>query len=210
MTHDTATTSDKELEIGWRGAEAYHFFMLAQNQLYNAQSGAFDRKTESPFDACMRTSLRLMEYEDILDPVDIYSMIALTCYYNGFNQQCSRAFTKLETMDGVPEEKMQECSDLAMDIFARTAGGPKDPESARKLIECPHCTQPCKDWTSVCGNCNGKILACVASGKPIVDETKAYQCKACRHRCLTKEMKALDLHHCPLCHSAISSQYGSY
>ena len=44
----------------------------------------------------------------------------------------------------------------------------------------------------------------------IVDETKAYQCKACRHRCLTKEMKALDLHHCPLCHSAISSQYGSY
>eukprot|EP01052_Picozoa_sp_SAG31_P004072 SAG31_NODE_165_length_21701_cov_9.786409_4_plen_333_part_00 len=192
MTHDTATSSDKELEIGWRGAEAYHFFMMAQSQLYSAQSSnhRFDHKSEQPFEACMRTSLRLMDYEDILDPVDVYSLIALTCYYNGFNQQCSRAFTKLETMDNVPAEKMQECSDLAMDIFARSPGGPKDPESARKFTV----------WLPA-------NMTCVASGKPIVDETKAYQCKACRHRCLMKELKALDLRHCPLCHSAISSPY---
>ena len=30
----------------------------------------------------MRTSLRLVHYEDILEPRDIYSLIALTSFYN--------------------------------------------------------------------------------------------------------------------------------
>lgn len=30
----------------------------------------------------MRTALRLSKYEDVLDPKDIYSLIALTSFYN--------------------------------------------------------------------------------------------------------------------------------
>ena len=74
MDHDSATTSDKELEIGWRGAEAYHFFMLAQSQLYNAQGGG-------NFESCMRTALRLMEYEDILVGRPVATMATLKPLY---------------------------------------------------------------------------------------------------------------------------------
>ena len=34
LQHDTATGSDKTLDMAWRGAEAYHFLILAQKQLY--------------------------------------------------------------------------------------------------------------------------------------------------------------------------------
>jgi WD repeat-containing protein 35 len=52
------------LDTAWRGAEAYHFLMLAQRQL---RAGNVD--------AAFKTSMALAEYEDILDLKHIYSLI---------------------------------------------------------------------------------------------------------------------------------------
>ena len=43
----------------------------AASQLYAAK-----------FDAAMKTAIRLAEFEDILPPRDVYSLIALTAYHN--------------------------------------------------------------------------------------------------------------------------------
>ena len=38
LTEDYSSTADAALvDNAWRGAEAYHFFMLAQRQLYSKQ-----------------------------------------------------------------------------------------------------------------------------------------------------------------------------
>jgi WD repeat-containing protein 35 len=180
MEHDAATTeSSKDLEIGWRGAEAYHLFMLAQRQLYQAQSDPQGR-----FDTCMRTALRLTNYEDILDPAEVQSLIALTAYYNGYFQQCSRAFTKLETMESTAD-KVEEYGELAMDIF--TANTTDDPgilaDVARE-----------KDW-------------CVATGKSISPDQRYLKCKTCKRKCLERGVRSL--RNCPLCHTPISSVAGA-
>jgi WD repeat-containing protein 35 len=59
------------LDNAWRGAAAYHYYLLAQRQLYKGQ-----------VDDAMKTSMRLGEYDDVLPPRDIYSLIALTAYHN--------------------------------------------------------------------------------------------------------------------------------
>ena len=59
------------LDNAWRGAEAYHFLMLCQKQLY-----------EGFVDAAMKTALHLRDYEDILSQEDIYSLLALSSCAN--------------------------------------------------------------------------------------------------------------------------------
>jgi WD repeat-containing protein 35 len=71
ITSDINTSSDKILNNPWRGAEAWHFFILCQKQLYAGQ-----------FRAALKTSLRLAEYELEIDAKKIYSLVALAAYYN--------------------------------------------------------------------------------------------------------------------------------
>lgn len=59
-----ALNDSKLLDNAWRGAEAYHFLMLTQRQL---RAGNIE--------AAFKTSMSLMEYEDILEPKNIYSLI---------------------------------------------------------------------------------------------------------------------------------------
>ena len=83
----------------WRGAEAWHFYILCQRQLYAGQ-----------FRSALKTALRLTEYELDMDARKIYTLVALAAYYNKVRllllqsyKECSRAFVKLEGM-GSPEE----------------------------------------------------------------------------------------------------------
>lgn len=46
---------------------------------------------------------QLCRYEDVLSPQDIYSLVGLTAFYNGFFGQCSQAFTRLESLSDLPE-----------------------------------------------------------------------------------------------------------
>ena len=59
------------LDNAWKGAEAYHFLMLCQRQLY-----------EGNVDSAMKTALHLRDYEDILNQEDIYSLLALSSCAN--------------------------------------------------------------------------------------------------------------------------------
>lgn len=72
----------------------------------------------------MKTALRLPDYEDILPPKDIYSLIALTAYYNKHYGQCSRAFIKLETLPDADSSMLTNYQDLALDIFVKYAPSP--------------------------------------------------------------------------------------
>lgn len=72
-------SGDVVVDNAWRGAEAYHFWLLAHRQLY---SGSVD--------LAMRTALHLRAYEDLLDPLEVYAFLALACFYNKFFGQCSK------------------------------------------------------------------------------------------------------------------------
>ena len=48
------------------------------------------------YDGAMKCSIKLCEYDDILNPRDIYSLLALTSYFNKFYGICSQAFVKVK------------------------------------------------------------------------------------------------------------------
>lgn len=126
------------LDNAWRGAAAYHYYLLAQRQLYNGK-----------MDAAMKTSIRLAEYEDVLDPKDIYSLVALTAYHNSYFGICSRAFIKLETMTGIEDEERETIQNLALQIF--TKNPPLDPHQVWPWCACA-CLCACVPNGSVLGH----------------------------------------------------------
>jgi len=51
----------------------------------------------------MKLAMALENYDDIIDPVDVYSLIALTSFHNQMYGVCSNAFMRLEQLDDVPQ-----------------------------------------------------------------------------------------------------------
>ena len=86
MTLDEASGAGgvQEFDSAWRGAEAYHFWLLAHRQLY-----------EGDVEAALRTALHLRHYEDLLEPADVYSFLGLAAYYTHFFGQCSKVIQNL-------------------------------------------------------------------------------------------------------------------
>src|SRR5690606_12101327 len=130
--HESSVGFDKSLDNPWRGAEAFHFFMLAQRQLYE----------ENLHDA-LNTSCRLMEYDDILDKKEVYSLIALTAFYVGNYQMCSKAFSKLESLESISSQEREAYKNLAISIFVKhpPKSGIKSPEH-----KCPNCSGTIHEW----------------------------------------------------------------
>ncbi|KAL0586168.1 hypothetical protein ABG067_004261 [Albugo candida] len=138
VQYDAATGENRILDNPWRGAEAYHLFLLAHRQLYT-------NETERAF----RTSTKLASYDDILENREIYSLIALTSLQTKYYDQCSRAFIKLENDTSIPEKIREQIRVLALDIFIKNR--PVDPTTRPK--ECPYCHSYVKDWEYRCNNC---------------------------------------------------------
>lgn len=88
LSADKATASDRSLDAAWRGAEAYHFYLLCQQHLL-----------ASNVEAALSVAMRLMEYDDLISAVDSYSLIALMSFYTKNYGICSKAFTRLETVE---------------------------------------------------------------------------------------------------------------
>ena len=191
------------LDAAWHGAEAYHFWMLAHRQLYS-----------SDIAAALRTALRLTEYEDVLDPKAVHSLIALCAYYNGFFGQCSKAFIRLEQLGEGPggsaggdvgttgpmssyapvtEAERAAYADLAMHIFVTHS--PVDP--GVRTYACPKCSTTVQPWATGCMACGVRFDACVASGRPVLDKSYT-RCKRCKHKMLRQELRGRA--NCPLCH----------
>jgi WD repeat-containing protein 35 len=190
MTLDTAAGSGdtpsskrsaKVLDTAWRGAAAYHYYLLAQRQLYRGQ-----------LDDAMKTSLRLGEYDDVLPPRDIYSLIALAAYHNKHYGVCSRAFVKLETMPGLSAAQADQLQTLALAVF--TKHSPLDPDAL---------PQPYLD----CLEQGTPFAACTASGQLMEDGGRrgAFVCRTCRYPCLERAIQALAT--CPLCHTPLEGGF---
>jgi hypothetical protein len=101
-------------------------------------------------DAAMKTSIKLCEYDDILSPRDIYSLLALTSFSNKFYAICSQAFVKLETLQDTPADERDAIETLAVKVFVRNA--PSDPISLPEVY-------------TRCLNVGKTYKACVASGR---------------------------------------------
>lgn len=176
--------ASKVLDNAWRGAAAYHYFLLAQRQLYGQK-----------MDEAMKTSIRLAEYEDILDPRAIYCLIALTAYHNHYFGICSRAFVKLETMPTLSEEQRDQVQTLAMQIF--TKHSPLDPQPlAPAYLECLDNGTPYVACTA-----SGRFIHDGSGGGLMANQQRALSCRTCRHSCL--ERMAATIVHCPLCHTPL-------
>jgi WD repeat-containing protein 35 len=206
ITADQTSSTDRALDSPWRGCEAYHLFLLSQRQLYDGH-----------YEQAMKTAIRLQEYEDILDVQTIYSLIALTTYYNKFFMQCSKAFIKLEANTDIPEDMRAKFADLALRIFTRNP--PRDPSA--RMNACPKCNARIHDWHINCPECSHRLQFCVASGRSIFPDDSAgglddhsglapgdsrvVSCKTCRHKMYAAEVRKL--RNCPLCHSRLETGY---
>jgi len=119
----------------------------------------------------------------VLNPKDIYSLIALTAFHNKHFGVCSRAFVKLETLPDVSDAVQA----LALQIFIKNS--PLDPSPlAPAYLECLERGTP--------------YTACTASGRLIEQDTRidrAVACRVCRYSCLERAIQ--NLSNCPLCHS---------
>eukprot|EP01107_Rhizomastix_libera_P005097 TRINITY_DN1832_c0_g1_i1.p1 TRINITY_DN1832_c0_g1~~TRINITY_DN1832_c0_g1_i1.p1 ORF type:complete len:836 (+),score=248.88 TRINITY_DN1832_c0_g1_i1:50-2509(+) len=184
MAEQDSSRRDKTLEIGWRYAEAFHFLLLAQSQFYKGF-----------IDASMKTSMRLVEYEDILSPKVVFSLIALTAYYNKHYLQSSRALTRLETMEDLTDDEKSLYFDLSFAIF--TKHPPVDPKTYRKT-KCPSCESEIKEYQTQCGQCHLSFPPCVASGRPISDQ-RYITCRTCKHQ--THEVEVQARNNCALCYN---------
>jgi WD repeat-containing protein 35 len=108
ITSDINTSTDKILTNPWRGAEAWHFYIMAQKQLYSGQ-----------FKPALKTALRVTEYEFEIDTKQVYSLLALVAYYNKHWKECSRAFVKLENLANISDEEKEKYENLAAKIFSK-------------------------------------------------------------------------------------------
>uniref|UniRef100_A0A8C5M5H2 WD repeat-containing protein 35 n=1 Tax=Leptobrachium leishanense TaxID=445787 RepID=A0A8C5M5H2_9ANUR len=171
---DSLLSDSRIIDNPWRGAEAYHYFLLTQRMLYKGYVSV-----------AIRTALYLRDYEDIIPAVEIYSLLALcACAHRAFGT-CSKAFIKLESLESLNTEQRQQYEDLSLEIF--TKHSPKDDLKS----DPDHFTE----------GGDGKLPICIASGKPIT-EYQFWMCSVCKHCAEEREITAYSV--CPLCHTPIA------
>ena len=192
---ETGVRLEKQNETGahlddaWRDAEAFHFWALAQKQLY-----------ENRFEYARRTASVLAEhFEDILDPAELYSLLALASYHSRHYGTCSRAFARLEALSS---PSASAYADLATEIFTRHP--PRDPggragvESGREDGFEPFAVPGPSGHTA-----SAPRNVCVASGRRIGAADAARACATCGRRSIEAELRGRGT--CPLCHARLAS-----
>ncbi|XP_035465888.1 WD repeat-containing protein 35 isoform X2 [Scophthalmus maximus] len=175
LLEEDATSSDNRIvDNAWRGAEAYHFFLLAQRQLYGGY-----------METAMRTAMHLREYEDIIPAVEIYSLLAICSAANRAFGTCSQAFIKLESLESLEPDERQQYQDLALEIFIKHT--PKD----SRMMERQRSSE----------GAEGKLPTCIVSGLPI-QEFQFWMCSVCKHCAQEQEIGKYSC--CPLCHNPVA------
>ncbi|XP_062462356.1 WD repeat-containing protein 35 isoform X3 [Pezoporus occidentalis] len=174
LEEDVLSSTNCFADNAWRGAEAYHFFILAQRQLYKGS-----------VQAALKTALHLRDYEDIIPAVEIYSLLALCACASRAFDICSKAFVKLESLETIRPEQRQQYEDLALEIFTRHS-----PKSNKK--------SDLDDMLD--SSIDGKLPVCIATGDPILEQ-RFWMCSVCKHCMKPKEASSHSF--CPLCHSTI-------
>ncbi|XP_053476198.1 WD repeat-containing protein 35 isoform X1 [Ictalurus furcatus] len=174
LEEDAASADSHIVDKAWRGAEAYHYFLLAQRQLYNGS-----------VEASMNTALHLRDYEDIIPAVEIYSLLAVCSSAHRAFATCSRAFIKLESLESLSAEQRQLYEELALQIF--TKHPPKDNRKSQL------------DGTE--DSAEEKLPTCIVTGRSISDY-QFWMCGVCKH--CAHEQDITNYSYCPLCHSSLT------
>ncbi|XP_034051333.1 WD repeat-containing protein 35 isoform X2 [Thalassophryne amazonica] len=159
LEEDLTSSDNRIVDNAWRGAEAYHFFLLAQRQLY-----------EGYMDNAMHTAFHLREYEDIIPAVEIYSLLAICSSANLAFGTCSAAFIRLESLESLKPEQQQLYENLALEIF--TKHRPKD----SRVFELDTSEGP-----------EGKLPTSIVTGLSI-QEYQFWMCSVCKHCALEQEI----------------------
>jgi WD repeat-containing protein 35 len=163
----------------WKGAEAYHFYLLAQRKIY-----------EEKYDEAFILALRLEAYQEIIGVEKVQAIIALTSFHTKNTETCSNAFIVLEGLeDGL---KYQE---MAVDLFSQN-----EPTDQKNDIICNNCGAAMKLNSLSCSLCNSKFNFCIATGKTILGQ-KSFACSGCKHHIIEKVLERKK--YCPLCHSTL-------
>ena len=181
---------DKILFNSWRGAEAFHYYMLCQSQLYNKK-----------FKEACKTSIRLTLYEKELGSEIVYRLIALCSYLNKSFAICSNALCTLEKLTSVNKYRQDKYEKLAKSIFVQYE--PKNVDE--KFFKCPNneCKQAVSEYDIYCKNCGMNFNGCVLTGASIFDH-HYFKCKQCHHRTKKSEVKKSTIGNCPLCHFSLN------
>ena len=182
----------RTFDSAWHGAKACHWLLLTQRLLYAGQ-----------VEDAMVVAQRLPLYEDVLDPRDIYSLIAVTSYYNKHLALASRALICLEHLESLSAEQQERFADVAFAIFQH--GAPTDPFASLAKAAGPGCSQRgCPGRPSQiearCAQCGTANDLCVASGRLLAGGGAVISCTTCRNASLASE--AAGRRSCALCHAA--------
>ena len=94
------------MDRAWRGAEAYHFWTLAQTQV---QAGQYHE--------ALRTALNTRRYLDVLEPRSVFTLLALVALCTGHFGVASKAFMKLEALSSLSGSQKEGIAALASSIF---------------------------------------------------------------------------------------------
>jgi WD repeat-containing protein 35 len=176
-------------ESPWHGAEAFHFFLLAQRQLYAGD-----------WHGAMVTAMRLSDYEDVLEPRDVHCLVALAAFRNQHFGVCSRALVQLESSEALPEPLRAQFKELAQNVFVRHA--PRDPKGSAFACVNPKCDGRVREWDTHCATCGHAYAACVLTGRALISPMTV-TCRQCKHRMMeTAALRQTSC--CPLCHSRLA------
>lgn len=74
----------------WRNAAAHHYFLIAHTHLYTER-----------MDLAIKSAIKCCDFNDILSPIKVFSLIALTSYLSGYYGVCSYAMTRLRLLPTV-------------------------------------------------------------------------------------------------------------
>jgi len=77
--------------------------------------------------------MRLIEYEKDLTTKVVYCLVAVAAGYSGMWSECSKAFVKLENMDGITPEDKEMYENMAIALFSKKP--PK--EDQKTMVNCP-------------------------------------------------------------------------
>ncbi|KAL1493198.1 hypothetical protein ABEB36_011298 [Hypothenemus hampei] len=167
----------------WKGAEAYHYYILAQNQLYNGK-----------IHDALCISYKLQEYIDFIDEVEVYSLLTLIACFDRSFAICSKTLMKLKSLQDINSSDKAQYNKLAWDIFRQN----EPINLKKKVIKCDNCETSVEDWNTICPNCKIHFPTCVVTGLSIAG-VPIWSCKVCKHPALRKKMELLNI--CPLCHT---------
>ncbi|XP_017782759.1 PREDICTED: WD repeat-containing protein 35 [Nicrophorus vespilloides] len=186
---ESSVSTDVNLDLQdniWKGAEAYHYLILAQENLY-----------ANKFKEAMNIAFKLQEYTNYINETEVYTLLALIASQHEAYGVCSTAFIKLKSLP-LTEGELAECQRLCFDIFSLH----KPCDDHLKKRKCPHCNNALFDWSTICGECNSTFTNCIVSGEPILNRHQSqWICRTCHHVALEKYISFRKF--CPLCHSAI-------